>query len=153
MYKSAFDCLIQGVYIVSSSIGDEKAGLTAAWVMQSSFKPVMLAVALGPTRRTAEVIEKSRKFSVQVLDRKQKEIAELFGYYSSRQIDKFAKVRWFESEKLKLPIVEDVIAYFECELVGKFESGDHMIYNGLVVNHKLLNPNGEPILFSMRDWF
>lgn len=153
MYRSAFDCLVQGVYIVSSALGAERAGLAAAWVMQSSFKPAMLAVALGPTRRTAELIEKSGKFSIQVLDKKQKEIGELFGYYSSRQVDKFSKVRWFESEKLKLPIVEGAIAYFECELAGRFESGDHMIYNGLVVNHKLLNPQGETILFSMRDWF
>ncbi|MGB9789583.1 flavin reductase family protein [Thermotoga caldifontis] len=153
MFKSAFDCLVQGVYIVSSCIEDEKAGLAAAWLMQSSFKPAMLAVALGPTRKTAEVIEKSKKFAVQVLDKKQKEIGELFGYYSSRNVDKFSKVRWFESEKLKLPIVEGVIAYFECELVGKLESGDHVIYNGLVVNHKLLNPQGEPMIFSMRDWF
>ncbi len=142
MYKNAFDCLVQGVYIVSSCTENERAGLAAAWVMQSAFKPAMLAVALGPTRKTAEVIEKSKKFSIQVLDKKQKEIGELFGYYSSRNV-----------EKLKLPIVEGVIAYFECELVGRFESGDHVIYNGLVVNHKLLNPHGEPMLFSMRDWF
>ena len=153
MYKNAFDCLVQGVYIVSSCAENERAGLAAAWVMQSAFKPAMLAVALGPTRKTAEVIEKSKKFSIQVLDKKQKEIGELFGYYSSRSVDKFSKVRWFESEKLKLPIVEGVIAYFECELVGRFESGDHVIYNGLVLNHKLLNPHGEPMLFSMRDWF
>jgi flavin reductase (DIM6/NTAB) family NADH-FMN oxidoreductase RutF len=142
VYKNAFDCLVQGVYIVSSCTENERAGLAAAWVMQSAFKPAMLAVALGPTRKTAEVIEKSKKFSIQVLDKKQKEIGELFGYYSSRNV-----------EKLKLPIVEGVIAYFECELVGRFESGDHVIYNGLVVNHKLLNPHGEPMLFSMRDWF
>lgn len=62
MYKNAFDCLVQGVYIVSSCTENERAGLAAAWVMQSAFKPAMLAVALGPTRKTAEVTEKSKSF-------------------------------------------------------------------------------------------
>jgi flavin reductase (DIM6/NTAB) family NADH-FMN oxidoreductase RutF len=152
MRKSAFDYLLQGVYLVSTRCENQLAGLTAAWVMQSSFKPAMIAVSLGPDRRTAELIEKSGKFSVQVLDNSQKDIAKIFGYQSSRDINKFSIVDWFESEKLKLPIVNGILAYFECELSGKLSSGDHVIYNATVLNHKVLK-NGEPMIFSMRDWF
>lgn len=153
MNENAFNYLVQGVYIVSTEYENQLAGLTAAWVMQSSFKPPMLAVSLGPTRRTAELIEKSGKFAIQVLDETQRQIAEIFGYYSSREFDKFSKVRWSKSEKLKLPIVEGILSYFECELSGRFESGDHVIYNGKIVNHRILKQDGRPMHFLMRDWF
>ncbi|HEY8542658.1 MAG TPA: flavin reductase family protein [Pseudothermotoga sp.] len=153
MVKDAFDYLVQGVYIVSTEFENQLSGLTAAWVMQSSFKPAMLAVSLGPTRRTAELIEKSGKFAIQILDESQRQLAELFGYYSSRNFDKFSKVKWSKSEKLGLPIVEGVLGYFECELEGKFVSGDHFIYNGRIVNHKVFRQNGKPMIFLMRDWF
>ncbi len=153
MLKNAFDGLLQGIYVVTTEYDGKMAGLTAAWVMQSSFRPPMLAVSLGPTRATAQMIELSKKFSVQVLDKSQRHVAEIFGYNSSRNYDKFSEVKWFKSEKLGLPIIENIIAYFECELAGRLQSGDHVIYNGIVVNHRLLNPNGEPIAFLMRDWF
>ncbi|HOJ88520.1 MAG TPA: flavin reductase family protein [Pseudothermotoga sp.] len=151
--KSVFDYLVQGVYIVSTEFENQMAGLTAAWVMQSSFKPPMLAVSLGPTRRTAELIEKSGKFTVQVLDEIQRQVAEIFGYHSSRNFDKFSRVQWSRSEKLGLPIIEGVLGYFECELEGRLESGDHVIYNGKIINHKLLKKDGRPMRFLMRDWF
>lgn len=153
MANNAFDYLVQGVYIVSTEFENQMAGLTAAWVMQSSFNPAMLAVSLGPTRQTAQLIERSRKFVVQVLDETQREIAEIFGYNSSRNFDKFSKVSWSRSEKLQLPVIDRVLAYFECELVGRFESGDHFIYNGRIVNHKILKKDGKPMHFVMRDWF
>ncbi len=153
MFRNVFDYLVQGIYIVSTEYENQLAGLTAAWVMQSSFKPPMLAVALGPTRRTAELIDKSGKFLIQVLEETQRQIAEIFGYHSSRDFDKFSKVKWSKSEKLKLPVIEGVLGYFECELQGRFESGDHMIYNGKIVNHKILRQDGRPMHFSMRDWF
>lgn len=98
MVKSAFDYLVQGVYIVSTEFENQMAGLTAAWVMQSSFRPAMIAVSLGPTRRTAELIEKSGKFVIQILDQTQRQVAEIFGYHSSRNFDKFSKVNWSRSQ-------------------------------------------------------
>jgi len=151
--KNAFDYLVQGVYIVSTQFENQMAGLTAAWVMQSSFDPPMLAVSLGPTRQTAQLIDRSGKFIVQVLDETQRQVAEIFGYNSSRNFDKFSKVLWSRSEKFQLPVIDGVLAYFECELIGKLESGDHLIYNGRIVNHKILKQDGKPMLFVMRDWF
>ncbi|RKX43007.1 MAG: flavin reductase [Thermotogae bacterium] len=151
--KSAFDLLTHGVYIVSSAHEGENAGMTAAWVMQSSYKPKILAVSIAPSRFTASIIEKSGLFCIQVLSKQDRAIGELFGYKSQRDLDKFAEVEWFKSEKFELPVLQRTLAYFECELCGKLTAGDHVIYNGTVVNYKLMKADETPMLFHMREWF
>lgn len=42
-----FRRLTQGVYVVGVSAGDARNAFTAAWVMQASFDPLLLALSIG----------------------------------------------------------------------------------------------------------
>jgi flavin reductase (DIM6/NTAB) family NADH-FMN oxidoreductase RutF len=43
-----FKTLTQGVYLIGVAHGEERNAFTAAWVMQVSFDPVLLALSINP---------------------------------------------------------------------------------------------------------
>jgi len=45
---SLFQRLTQGVYLVGVSHEDRRNAFTAAWVMQVSFDPLLLALSINP---------------------------------------------------------------------------------------------------------
>lgn len=49
-----FQRLTQGVYLVGVSHGDRRNAFTAAWVMQVSFDPLLLALSINPSLCPAE---------------------------------------------------------------------------------------------------
>ena len=47
----------------------------------------------------------------------------------------------------KPPIIENVLAYVDCELDSEYEAGDHTIAVGRVVEARILDSSREPLLF------
>jgi flavin reductase (DIM6/NTAB) family NADH-FMN oxidoreductase RutF len=45
-----FQCLTQGVYVVGVANGEMRDAFTAAWVMQVSFDPLLLALSICQAR-------------------------------------------------------------------------------------------------------
>ena len=43
-----FRTLTQGVYVIGVAHGEERNAFTAAWVMQVSFDPLLLALSINP---------------------------------------------------------------------------------------------------------
>lgn len=43
-----FQRLTQGVYVVGVAHGEVRKAFTAAWVMQVSFEPLLLALSINP---------------------------------------------------------------------------------------------------------
>ncbi len=62
--------------------------MTAAWVAQAASRPKMITVAVGKNHYTAGMIDKTGRFSVNVLKSGQEELAKQCGYKSGRNVDK-----------------------------------------------------------------
>ncbi len=142
----------QGVFIVTAKDGEKINGMTAAWVSQVSFKPRLLAVAIAPQRYTYELIKNSGFFCINTLSKNQLDLAKHFGFKSGREVDKFEGIEY----KFALhgcPVLKDALAYFECELVGECEAGDHLILLGEVQDYEVLKPDEEPLIFKWEDFF
>ncbi len=144
--------ILQGVYIITARYDDKLNGMTAAWVSQVSFNPLLLAVSVAPERYTYELIKASERFCVNVLGRQGTELAEKFGFTSGRYTDKFKDIQYSLSRN-QLPVLRDAIAYFECELVNEFEVGDHFLLVGKVTDYGVLNLDDEPLRFRWEDYF
>ncbi|MBF0556807.1 MAG: flavin reductase, partial [Nitrospirae bacterium] len=77
-----------GVYIITANAGGKANGMTASWVSQVSFSPLMMMVSIGQNKYTKELIRQSGFFAINVLSTGQTDEARHFGFQSGRKVDK-----------------------------------------------------------------
>lgn len=142
-----FRRLTLGVYIVGVTDGQQRDAFTAAWITQVSFDPLLLAVSINPDNASYEMLHASGAFTVNVLKQGQLELARLMGTRSGREEDKLAGIR-FRPGRTGAPILEDALAYFECELMGRTRAGDHELVLGRVVDGKVLDQGAAPLTYA-----
>ena len=135
-----------GVYVVTVSDGDRRNAFTAAWVMQVSFNPLMLAFSINPEHRSYEILRAGGICAVNVLGKHQLALAAHFGRSS---IDKMAGFQWQSSETGALILLE-ALAYFDCKVSHFTDAGDHKIAVCEVLAAAQLNP-GEVLLYQETD--
>ena len=142
-----FHRLSFGVYVVGVSAGDRRDGFTAAWVMQTSFDPLLLALSINSSNASYELLHAGGGFTVNVLKKGQLDLARRFGTRSGRDEDKLAGIRW-RPGRSGAPILEQALAYFDCELAGRHRAGDHELVLGRVVDGKILDPGAAPLTYA-----
>jgi hypothetical protein len=62
-----FQRLTQGVYVVGVAHGEKRNAFTAAWVMQVSYDPLLLALSINSNHSAYWLRKEGRSFSVNVL--------------------------------------------------------------------------------------
>jgi len=144
--EALFHQLSLGVYIVGAAHNEQRDAFTAAWVMQVSFTPLLLAVSIHPEHASYPLLKEAQAFTVNVLKRGQLEIARRFGTRSGREYDKLAGVRWHPGRS-GAPVLDDGLAYFDCELTDRFPAGDHELMLGRVVEGGIIDPNAVPMTY------
>ena len=142
-----FRRLTLGVYVIGVSDGERKDAFTAAWIMQASFDPLLLAISINPDNASYELLHASGWFTVNILKQGQLDLARHFGTKSGRDQDKLAPVRT-RPGRAGSPILEDALAYFECELEGRTRAGDHELVLGRVVDGGILDAKAAPLTYS-----
>jgi flavin reductase (DIM6/NTAB) family NADH-FMN oxidoreductase RutF len=142
-----FHRLTFGVYVIGVAEGDRRDVFTAAWVMQTSFDPLLLALSVNPGNASWPILRSGRGFTVNVLRRGQLDLARRFGTRSGRDEDKLAGVRW-RPGRMGAPILEEALAYFECDLEQSLEAGDHELVLGRVMGGRILAPGAEPMTYA-----
>ena len=141
-----FRRLTQGVYVVGVANGEARDAFTAAWVMQVSFDPLLLALSINPEHASYPLLHAGGGFTVNVLKQDQQDLARRFGTRSGRDEDKLAGIEWRPGRN-GAPILEDALAYFECELSGEMGAGDHELTLGRVTGGQVLDPNATPLMY------
>ena len=134
-----------GVYVVGVSDGRMTNAFTASSVVPVSFKPVMVAIAVGNEHASRPLLHGGRAFTISVLKRSQVDLASHFGTVSGRNANKLSEVRWRPGLS-GAPILVDALAYVECELASLVSAGDHELALGRVIDGAVLAP-GEPLLY------
>src|SRR5215217_12646 len=142
-----FRQLSLGVYVVGVAHRDQRNAFTAAWVMQASFDPLLLALSLNPQNASAPLMHASGAFTVNVLKRGQLELARRFGTRSGRDQDKLAGVRW-EGGRGGAPVRREALAYFDCELAESVQAGDHELIIAHVVGGRIVDPAAVPLMYA-----
>jgi flavin reductase (DIM6/NTAB) family NADH-FMN oxidoreductase RutF len=142
-----FRRITAGVYVIGVADGDRRDAFTAAWVMQVSFDPLVLALSINPGNASYPLLKASRGVSVSVLREGDEETARHFGLVSGRERDKLAGVRWRPGPG-GAPILEDALAWFGCELIGSMPAGDHELVVGRVVDGRLVTPEARPLIYA-----
>ena len=141
--EQLFKQISQGVYVIGVIDGNRQNAFTAAWVMQVSFNPPLLAISINPQSYSYQILLAGGICSVNVLSQHQAELAQHFGQSAA---DKMAGYHW-QSAETGAPILSESLAYFDCKVSHYTEAGDHIVAICKVVTAAQLNP-GLPLLYK-----
>ena len=144
--EALFRQLTLGVYVVGAAHDEQRDAFTAAWVMQVSFDPLLVALSINPQNASYALVKGARAFTVNVLKQGQLEIARRFGTRSGREYDKLAGLRWHPGRS-GAPILDDALAYFDCELTAWHPAGDHEVILGRVADGGITDPRAVPMTY------
>jgi len=122
-----------GLYAVTVMSEGEDHGITANWVMQASFVPPMLVVALENESKSLPMIRDARGFAVNVLAAGQRELAVQLGRSSRHVPSKLQGVPAKPAPVTGAPILTDGLGWLECRFVATLPAGDHTVVLGEVV--------------------
>jgi flavin reductase (DIM6/NTAB) family NADH-FMN oxidoreductase RutF len=139
-----FERLTQGVYVVGVAHGEARNAFTAAWVMQVSYEPLLLALSINPEHSSYALLKESRAFSINVLKREQLDLAAHFG--RSDGPNKLVSTEW-TTDRFGLPLLRQALAWFGCRVVSEHSAGDHRLVLGKVFDGKLLDPKAAPMSY------
>lgn len=152
--KSVLRMIPYGLYVLTSGshIGNYAAA-TVTWVSQASFDPPLVVVAVRIDSFIHTVISEEKMFALNILGKDQGELA--FVYFKSPEVsEKTIGGRPYRAGLTGAPILENVPAFIEFNLVGSLEQGDHSVFLGEVVNvGQTIKPDGRPdeITLKMKD--
>jgi flavin reductase (DIM6/NTAB) family NADH-FMN oxidoreductase RutF len=128
--RRAFGTFATGVTITATRDGaGQPVGFTANSFASVSLEPPLLMVCLAQTASSCPVFREAGRFAVNVLAETQRDLSTTF---ATRGADKFADVTWRE-EQTGAPVLDGVIAWFDCETHDLIPAGDHVILLGRVV--------------------
>jgi flavorubredoxin/flavin reductase (DIM6/NTAB) family NADH-FMN oxidoreductase RutF len=140
--EQAVGRIVGSLCVVTAKQGDISSAMLASWVSQASFNPPGLTVAVAKDRALELLMHSGNKFVLNILQEGNhlglmKHFLKPFGPGQ----DRFANVTTAETENGS-PILTDALAYLECSVQTRMESGDHWLVYATVESGKVLNPDG-----------
>jgi flavin reductase (DIM6/NTAB) family NADH-FMN oxidoreductase RutF len=151
--ETALRQLTTGMLIVGSKgAGDEVNAMTANWVMQVSFHPPLVAVAVEQDAHTRALIDAGRVFSINVV-RSGPDAEALVGKFvkPAKRAGNKLEDEEFTTGETGAPLLAKALSWFECRVVNRVEIGDHVLYVGEVVGAGL-NGEGQPSTLTELGW-
>ena len=132
--KTVLRMFTYGLYAIAAKHADEVSMMTANWIVQSSFDPPMLALAVEHDSHSRKVIDASGAFVVNLYDSTQRELAGHLGMTFAKHPDKQSEQAWKASPVTGGPILEAALAWVDCKVVSQTPSGDHVLFIAEVVD-------------------
>jgi len=142
--QSLFQRITQGVYVIGVVDGEKRNAFTAAFVMQASFDPLLIVLSINRQHSCYGTLKKGRAFSVNVLKKGQLDVAAHYG--RPAHTDKLASTSW-TTGLTGAPLLDEALAWFECEAVAEHPAGDHVLVLGKVVGGELIDEKAEPLIY------
>ena len=139
MDRKIFRDINYGMYFVSSNTRDKKVGCVINTLCQITSNNPIISISLNKDNYTSEVIKESRKFSISIMSIDTKgDVIGKFGYYSSRECDKFEGINYDVIDGLPI-VVEDICGYLICEVIDIVDCDSHDIIIARVVDTKKIS--------------
>src|SRR4249919_3293775 len=136
-YRDVLTRFATGVTVVTtleeSADGPQPWGTTVNSFTGISLDPPLVMVAIGQERSIHPIIERTQRFSVNILGEDSQALSDCFaGAPSSLPREAFCNADYVLGET-GLPVLDAAIAYLSCEVERVIEAGDHTMYLGRVV--------------------
>ena len=136
-----------GLYVVGSRAGDRRNGMTLNWVTQLSFDPKLVGIAVEQGAFTHELVDEGGVFSLCIVDREDRAIVRKFTKpvevdVEAGTMNGFA----FHDGRTGAPVLDQAVAYVDCEVRERVATGSHTLFVGEVVDAGFQKPEETPVL-------
>ena len=136
-----------GLYVIGSRDGDRRNGMTLNWATQLSSKPKLVGIAVEKPAFTHELIAAGRVFSLNVVDREDRAIVRKF----TKPVEVDSEARTlngfpFHDGRTGAPILDQAVAFLDCEVRQDVDLGDHTLFVGEIVDAGFQKPEETDVL-------
>ena len=131
-----------GVTVVTADTAGGPLGFTCQSFSSLSLDPPLVVIAPSRTSTTWPRLREMGRFCVNVLAEDQTELSQTFARSGA---DKFTGVKWTRSRHGS-PVLEEVVAWIDCELWAEYDGGDHTLVAARVLDLGA-DPDRRPLVF------
>jgi flavin reductase (DIM6/NTAB) family NADH-FMN oxidoreductase RutF len=136
-----------GLYIVGSRAGERRNGMTLNWATPVDTDPKLLGIGVEKHALTHELIRDGRVFVVNIIDREDRAIVRKFTKpvevdTEARTLNGFA----YHDGATGAPILNQAVAYLECEVRHELDTGEHTFFVGEIVMSAFQKDEDTPVL-------
>ena len=136
-----------GLFIVGSRAGERRNAMTCNWVTQLGFDPKLLGISVEKEAVTHELISKGGAFALCIVDREDRAIVRKFTKpvevdLEARTLNGFP----FHDGASGAPILDQAVAYADCQLHATVDVGSHSLFVGEVVDAAFQKDEETPVL-------
>jgi flavin reductase (DIM6/NTAB) family NADH-FMN oxidoreductase RutF len=137
-----------GLYVLGSTDkGERRNGMTLNWATQVSFDPKLVAVAIELTAYTHELVSEGRAFALNLIDQEDRAIVRKFTKpvdvdLGARTLNGFP----YHDGLSGAPILDQAVAYVDCEVRESVSMGGHTLFVGEVVDAAFQKPEDTAVL-------
>jgi flavin reductase (DIM6/NTAB) family NADH-FMN oxidoreductase RutF len=121
------------VSLVGAQVDGKPNFLTIAWFTMASYKPPMMAIALGKSHHTNAGIKENKSFSVCLPSVDLVEITDYCGLVSGKKTDKSTIFEIFYGELGTAPMIKECPVSVECRLNKVVENGLNEMFIGEII--------------------
>jgi flavin reductase (DIM6/NTAB) family NADH-FMN oxidoreductase RutF len=145
-FKLSMRHLAGAVSVITVGERDERTGFTATSVSSLSAEQPSVIVSLNRGSSSWPVVERYRRFCVNVLAVDQQHIAQSFaGFDGRRGVERYQNAQWY-SLSTGTPALRDALTVIDCELETVLNHHSHAILIGHVCAIKTRD-DVEPLLY------
>jgi flavin reductase (DIM6/NTAB) family NADH-FMN oxidoreductase RutF len=136
-----------GLYVVGSRAGERRNAMTLNWATQVGFDPKLLAIGVEHEALTHELIVEGGAFTLNLVARDDRAIVRKFTKpvdvdLEARTLNGFA----FHDGRTGAPILDQAVAYVECEVRQQVPVGGHTLFLGEIVDAAFQLPEETEVL-------
>src|SRR5256884_9086501 len=136
-----------GLYIVGSRAGERRNGMTCNWVTQLGFDPKLLGVSVEKDAVTHELVSEGGVFALCIVDREDRAVVRKLTKpvevdLEARPLNGFP----FHDGATGAPILDQAVAFLDCEVRQAVEVGDHTLFLGEIVDCAFQLDEDTPLL-------
>ena len=131
--RDALRMLPHPVFIVGCSLENNYHLFVGTWLTQVSFRPPLVGFGCRKESGSHEMIRKSGVFSINILDKTQKDVAAAFlkgAAFKGKTVNGLG----FNVNGSGAPLLDDAMAVLECRVVQEAEGGDHRVFVGEIIH-------------------
>lgn len=147
-FRAVMGSMASSVSVVTAAHDGEVLGRTVTSLFSLGLNPPTLLVSISLMSRLADLITKSKRFSVSILARDQQIIGDAFAG-RLRDMDRFAFGVWGKWPSGN-PQLYGAATSIDCELVGSIEAGEHILFAGSLIEAETTDK--EPLIWHRRAY-
>lgn len=130
-FKEAMRRFATGVTVVTSLKDGEPRGVTVSAFASVSLQPPSVLICINREARSYLFISTSKIFCVNILEAKQRHLAERFS--GKLRENQFSGVEYV-TDQTGAPVLTGALSYLDCEVSGEHHVGSHSIFIGTVLS-------------------